>query len=92
MAIEFDKERAKDFQKKLETSMGAVIDELTKMEKKVTQCRSWWKGGSEEGFIKSFSATKKTIDKKLKECAAEYKRLVADVEKILDDHEREMQT
>ena len=89
-SIEFDFDKSKEFQGKLDTTMGDVIGELTKMEQKVAQCRSWWKGGSEEGFIKSFSNTKKAIDKKLKECAAEYKKLVDQVRKVKEQEERDM--
>ena len=89
-SIEFDFDRAKEFQGKLDTTMDTVIGELTKMEQKVGQCRAWWKGGSEEGFIRSFSNTKKTIDKKLKECAKEYKKLVDQVKKVKEQEERDM--
>ena len=89
-SIQFDFDSAKAFQGKLDTTMEEVISELTKMEKKVEGCREWWKGGSEDGFIKSFANTKKTIDKKLKECAREYKKLVDEVKKVKEQEERDM--
>jgi len=91
-SIEFDFDRAKNFQGKLDTTMESVIDELNKMEKKVSRCREWWKGGSEEGFISNFSKTKKTIDKKLRDCAKEYKKLVDEVRKNKEQEEKDMKT
>ena len=91
-SIEFDFDKAKEFQGKLETTMEAVINELTKMETKVSRCREWWKGGSEEGFIGNFSKTKKVIDKKLKDCAKEYKKLVDEVRKNKEQEEKDMKT
>ena len=88
--IEFDFARSDEFKGKLSAAMDEVIAELTKMEQKVARCREWWKGGSEEGFIKSFSKTKKTIDKKLKECAKEYQKLVGEVRKVKEQEERDM--
>ncbi|MDR1687862.1 MAG: hypothetical protein LBS21_04535 [Clostridiales bacterium] len=90
-SIEFDFARAKEFQGKLDTTMTSVIGELTKMETKVGGCREWWKGGSEEGFIQNFSKTKKVIEKKLNECAKEYKKLVDEVKKVKEQEERDMQ-
>ena len=91
-SIEFDFNQAKEFQGKLDTTMDTVISELTAMERQVGECRAWWKGGSEEGFIRSFSNTKKTIDKKLKECAKEYKKLVDQVKKVKEQEERDMKS
>jgi len=91
-SIEFDFDRAKDFQGKLDKTMDSVIGELNKMETKVGKCREWWKGGSEEGFIANFSKTKKVIDKKLRDCAKEYKKLVDEVRKNKEQEEKDMKT
>ena len=89
-SIEFDFGRAAEFKGKLDSMMQTVIGELTKMETQVGSCRDWWKGGSEEGFIKNFSKTKKTIDTKLKECSKEYQKLVDEVRKVKEQEEKDM--
>jgi len=84
--IDFDAGSSAAFQAKLDTGIQDVFTELNRMEVEISRCRAWWKGGSEESFIQSFRKTRKRIEKDLKNCMDDYKKMVRDVQR---DKERE---
>jgi uncharacterized protein YukE len=88
--LEFDFASSDAFRGQLETSMQTVRDRLQTMEREVEKVREWWKGGSEEGFIRNFSTTRRKIDRKLNEVQREYQRLVTQVRRIKEQEERDM--
>jgi uncharacterized protein YukE len=69
---------------KLKSTLTKEIDSITKTldgtKKRVAGVRSWWKGGSEEGFINNFEKTKKEVEKGLRQWLEDYQRLIDKVE------------
>ena len=75
----FDFEQAKALQQKLKGRIETVDGMLNKMQTTVNGVRAWWKGGSEEGFIRNFETTRKQIRKGLQEWLRDYEKLTKDI-------------
>jgi uncharacterized protein YukE len=75
----FDFDQAKTLESKLMGEVGKIENTLNQTSKMVAGVRSWWTGGSEEGFINNFENTKKDVVKGLSQWLEEYKALIAKV-------------
>ncbi|MDR0570750.1 MAG: hypothetical protein LBG71_05990 [Clostridiales Family XIII bacterium] len=61
----FDFDRAAELQKNLKNEIASVMEALDRARALVEGCRAWWKGGSEDAFIKNFERTSKDAGKTL---------------------------
>ncbi|MCL2664644.1 MAG: hypothetical protein FWE82_03450 [Defluviitaleaceae bacterium] len=77
----FDFARAAELRSQIKNKINDVDSTLNTIENTVESCRSWWTGGSEEGFIENFKNTKKKIRKGLDDWLKEYDKLMKEVEK-----------
>ena len=86
-SIQFDELQADTLKVNLTKCIGSVNSSLDKMGTEVSNIKSWWKGGSEQGFIDNFNNTKKDIQKALTDCSEEYKKLVDKIKSIKRESE-----
>ena len=86
----FDFDRAADLQTKLKGEINAITDRLNKTQNMVEGVREWWKGGSEEAFIKNFEATKREVVKGLEKWFEENRKLISEVAKVKEDQDAEL--
>ena len=77
----FDFGRASDLRNQIKNKINDIDTTLNQISTTVESCREWWKGGSEEGFIKNFDSTKKKIRKGLNDWLNDYEKLMKEVEK-----------
>ncbi|GHU50695.1 hypothetical protein AGMMS49975_02240 [Clostridia bacterium] len=84
---QFDFSKATELQGKLKNEISSITDTLNKTQTMVEGVREWWKGGSEEAFIKNFENTKKDVIKGLDKWLAEYQKLIKDVAKTKEEQD-----
>jgi len=87
--IKFDEGLAKELGTTVRGKIDELNAELERIKTTVEGCRNWWKGGSEEGFIRNFDTTKKEVSRQLQEWLNEYDKLInaAAAEKVEDERE-----
>ena len=86
-SIQFDEGSADALKTDLAKSIGEISSSMDKMGREVAGIKSWWKGGSEDGFIDNFNKTKADIQKALNQCAEEYRQLVEKIKGIKRESE-----
>ena len=86
----FDFDRAADLQSKLKGEISAIIDTLNKTQNMVEGVREWWKGGSEEAFIRNFEKTKKEVIRGLEKWLEENRKFIGEVAKVKEDQDTEL--
>jgi len=90
--LEFDFGKAKELEGVFIKEVDTIKTTLDGIQtQKVEPVREWWKGGSEESFIKNFERTKKDVMKSLQKWLEEYKKLIQDVAKVKEQQEKEVQ-
>ena len=75
----FDFGKAKELEAKLKNEINSIKETLNQTKVKVESVREWWKGGSEEGFIRNFENTKKDVEKGLERWLDSYQILIREV-------------
>jgi len=74
--IIFDEGKAEELKSQLKSEIESIKNVLNSIKQKVEAVRDWWKGGSEEGFIRNFNETQKKIIKQLEEWLKSYQDLM----------------
>jgi uncharacterized protein YukE len=87
---QFDFSRADELRGKLKGEITSITGRLNKTQKMIEEVREWWKGGSEELFIKSFEKTKKDIVKGLEKWLEGYQSLLKETAKIKEIQDAEL--
>jgi len=76
---QFDFGKARELEAKLKNEINSIKETLRQTKFKVESVREWWKGGSEEGFIRNFENTKKDVEKGLERWLDSYQKLIREV-------------
>ena len=87
---QFDFGRAADLRGKLRGELSSITDRLNKTQKMVEDVREWWKGGSEELFIRNFEKTKKDVVRGLEKWFEDYQKLLKEAINIKETQDSEL--
>jgi uncharacterized protein YukE len=88
--LQFDYDKARELETKLVKEIENIKIALDKVNKLVESCREWWKGGSEEAFIRNFMTTRKDVEKSLQRWLEDYRKLLKEVAKEKELQEKEL--
>jgi len=88
---QFDFERSQQLRSKITAEIASLDEALNKVQTKVESVREWWRGGSEEGFIRNFLSTRRDVRRGLDRWLKDYDRLVRDVERAKQEQERALE-
>jgi uncharacterized protein YukE len=87
---QFDFGKANELKGKLKNEITSITETLNKTKTMVEGVREWWKGGSEEEFIRNFDKTKKEVIKGLEKWLDEYQKLIQQVAKVKEEQDKEI--
>ena len=87
---QFDFNRAAELRSKLKSELSVVTDRLNKTQRMIEDVREWWKGGSEELFIRNFEKTKKDVVKGLEKWFEDYQKLLKEAAIIKEVQDAEL--
>jgi uncharacterized protein YukE len=86
---QFDYERARALEGELVSEIESINETLNRIQTtRVETVREWWRGGSEEAFIRNFESTKREVSRGLRQWLEEYKKIMRDVSRTKDDQEK----